>query len=192
MVNAQQYLDNNYSKDIKILEINNQNLEGSLIIQDFPNLEKINCRDNKGITSINLINLPKLDYFHGNGCHLENVTIDNCSNITFFNVANNYLTDTNFLDSLNSEKLVELSLHTNDFPEQDLSVFSKFKNLERLFLDNCDEDRFKKNEYNKFTGSLKPLQDLTKLELLSIGNTNIDSGLEFLPKSFRKIGLNTS
>jgi len=29
----------------KILEINNKNLEGSLIVQDFPNLEKINCRD---------------------------------------------------------------------------------------------------------------------------------------------------
>src|SRR5688572_27035730 len=105
MVNAQEYINKNYpnKQNIKELELNNKNLEGSLIIQDFPNLEKINCRNNKSITNIELIDLPKLDYFHGNNCQLTGIKIDNCPNVTFFNVANNYLTDLNFLNGLNSK-----------------------------------------------------------------------------------------
>jgi hypothetical protein len=192
MVKAQEYINQKYQKDAEIISENAQNLEGDLIIENFPDLKKIECRNNKGLTSIKLINLSKLDYFHGNGCHLEEVIVKDCPSITFFNVANNYLSDLTFLDDLNSEKLKILSLHTNNFPEQDLSFISKFLNLEQLFLDNCDEEKFKENIYNRFSGSLEPLQKLEKLELLSIGNTNIDSGLEYLPKSFRKIGLNTS
>jgi hypothetical protein len=188
-------LDNNCPKEkriqIKELKLSNQNLEGQLIIKDFPNLKKIECRNNKNLTSIELNNLPNLDYFHGNGCHLTEIVINNCPNITFFNVANNYLSDPNFLNDLNPEKLTALSLHSNNFPKQDLSFLSKLTSLEQLFLDNCDEEKFKNDICNKFYGSLKPLQNLSKLELLSIGNTNIDSGLEYLPESFRKIGLNT-
>jgi len=193
MVNAQEYINKNYPnrEEITEININNKELEDQLVIQNFPNLKKIECRNNK-LTRIELNNLPNLDYFHGNGCQLTETKIDNCPKITFFNVANNYLSDLTFLDGLNSEKLTILSLHTNDFPEQDLSFLSKFVNLEQLFLDNCDEEKFEKGIYNKFSGSLKPLQNLKKLELLSIGNTNIDSGLEYLPKNFRKIGLNTS
>jgi hypothetical protein len=187
-------LDKEYpnKQEVKELKLSDRELKGELIIHNFPNLEKIECRNNKDLTSIKLIDLPKLDYFHGNNCSLKEVVINKCSNITFFNVANNNLSDLSFLDDLNSQNLTVLSLHTNNFPKQDLSFINRFVNLEQLFLDNCDEDRFKKGEYNKFTGSLKPLQNLTKLELLSIGNTNIDSGLEYLPESFRKVGLNTS
>src|SRR2546423_4485010 len=147
--NAQEYLKNNYPKEVKELKLSGQKLEGELIIKDFPNLERIECRNNKELTNIELSNLPKLNYFHGNGCHLEEVIIKDCPSITFFNVANNYLTSLEFLNDFNLEKLSELSLHTNNFPEQGLEVFSKFKNLEQLFLDNCDEDRYKKGEYNK-------------------------------------------
>ena len=194
MINAQEYLNKNYpnKEEITEININNQNLEGQLIIQNFPNLKKIECRNNEKLTSIELNNLPSLDYFHGNGCHLTEITINNCPNITFFNAANNYLSDTNFLNGLNPEKLTILSLHSNNFAEQDLSFLSKFINLEQIFLDNCDEEKFEKGIYNKFSGSLKPLQNLKNLELLSIGNTNISEGLEYLPEKFRKIGLTTS
>jgi len=39
------------------------------------------------------------------------------------------------------------------------------------------------NLYNHFSGSLEPLKNLTQLRLLDIGNTDIDSGLEYLPTS---------
>ncbi|CAG8616187.1 10335_t:CDS:2 [Cetraspora pellucida] len=53
-----------------------------------------------------------------------------------------------------------------------LDYFSEFINLKTL-----------KINATSFSGSLKPLANLTKLERLEIGGTNIDSGLGFLPKS---------
>jgi len=41
--------------------------------------------------------------------------------------------------------------------------------------------------YNRFRGSLKFLQELKKLDILAIYNTNIDSGLEYLPDSLNTI-----
>jgi len=38
-----------------------------------------------------------------------------------------------------------------------------------------------------FSGSLEPLKNLTKLRELDISNTDIDSGLEYLPDSIKEI-----
>ncbi|CAG8447307.1 9415_t:CDS:10 [Racocetra fulgida] len=57
-----------------------------------------------------------------------------------------------------------------------LDYFSELINLETL-----------KINATSFSGSLKPLANLTKLERLEIGGTNIDSGLEFLPKSIEDL-----
>ncbi|PKC63325.1 hypothetical protein RhiirA1_463926 [Rhizophagus irregularis] len=51
--------------------------------------------------------------------------------------------------------------------------------LERL---NC-YNNLTKGSYNQFYGSLKPLENLSKLKELNISNTDIDSGLEFLSES---------
>jgi len=89
----------------------------------------------------------------------------------------NHLTNTGFLTSLpNPEKLIKLSISHNDFPTQDLSVFSRFINLESLILDS-----------NNFFGSLEPLKGLAKLKHLNISYTNLDSGLEYLPESLERI-----
>jgi hypothetical protein len=40
---------------------------------------------------------------------------------------------------------------------------------------------------NKFHGSLKPLQNLSKLKKLDICNTDVESGLEYLPESLEEI-----
>jgi Leucine-rich repeat (LRR) protein len=138
---------------------------------------------------VEIFNLPKLNYFHANNCQLTDVRISNCPNIDYLNVANNLLTNTRFLNYLNPEKLNVLSIHTNNFTKQDLEFLNKFSELKNLFLDNADQTKFKKGIYNKFYGSLQSLQNLTKLEILSIGNTDVDDGLECLPDSFRKIGL---
>lgn len=129
---------------------------------------------------------------HANNCQLTDIKIKNCPEINYFNVANNLLVDLDFLDKLNPKKLTILSIHSNDFSEQTLEPFSKFTNLQQLFLDNFNKFNFRKGIYNRFTGSLKPLQNLAKLEILSIGKTDIDSGLEYLPKSLRKIGFNSA
>jgi Leucine-rich repeat (LRR) protein len=190
MIQSQEYLNKNYPNKqiIKELDLTKQDLESSLTIENFPNLETIRCGSNK-LTSIELINLPKLNCFNANGNKLTSLTVNNCLNITEFNIANNLLTDTIFLSNLNPEKLNCLSIHSNNFQEQDLSFLSEFINLERLFIDNNDKEKFKEKKYNRFIGSLQPLQNLRKLKYLNIANTDINSGLEYLPESFKKICL---
>ncbi|CAG8610353.1 hypothetical protein GLOIN_2v326190 [Rhizophagus irregularis DAOM 181602=DAOM 197198] len=64
-------------------------------------------------------------------------------------------------------------MNNNKFPAQDLSCFTPFINLERLCIVN-----------NPFYGSLKPLRDFTYLKEIGIANTDVDSGLEYLPENF--------
>ncbi|CAB5388589.1 unnamed protein product [Rhizophagus irregularis] len=82
----------------------------------------------------------------------------------------------------NSEKLEYLNLLDNSF-SQNLDCFSRFVNLKELFVGNTDGDRIQQGIYNRFYGSLKPLKKLVKLESLSINNTDIETGIEFLPDS---------
>ncbi|CAG8802041.1 37554_t:CDS:10, partial [Gigaspora margarita] len=80
----------------------------------------------------------------------------------------NNLTNCNFLSTLsNPEKLIRLDLSDNDI-SQDLTVFSRFKNLRSLNIDN-----------NSFTGSLVPLAQCENLESLNISNTDINSDVGF-------------
>jgi len=74
MVNAQQWLDENYPKEkrseIKDLEIGNKRLKGFLDLSDFINLKNLNCASSK-ITSLDLsncINLKRLN------CRFNNLT----------------------------------------------------------------------------------------------------------------------
>jgi hypothetical protein len=62
-----------------------------------------------------------------------------------------------------------LHIGNNNFPEQDLTLFSHLVKLEVLNLEN-----------NNFVGSLKPLKNLVNLRSLDISDTNIDSGLIYL------------
>ncbi|KLL03765.1 MAG: hypothetical protein MRECE_9c019 [Mycoplasmataceae bacterium CE_OT135] len=68
----------------------------------------------------------------------------------------------------------------------DLSLFSHLVNLERLGIGNWHWEKINQGIYNRFTGSLKPLQNLTKLKELDISNTDINRGLEYLPDSLKE------
>ena len=78
--------------------------------------------------------------------------------------------------------LEELDCSNNKLTQRDLSIFSRFTNLEVLTI-GSDTDK----KFNNFVGSLKPLQTLRNLKNLDISNTNIDSGLEYLPDSLISI-----
>jgi len=139
----------------------------------------------KGIEIIKLKNLPELKTFLVNNCKIEKIKIENCPELVEFRAGNNYLSNLDFLlesDHKDGEakfkNLSVLSVHSNHFIEQiPLSFFSKFKNLESLFIDNLRGDE--KN--NQFYGSFSGLEDLTELKELSIinnieiNNENIDS-----------------
>jgi hypothetical protein len=88
------------------------------------------------------------------------------------------------------DKLKKIILFNNNL-EQDLTIFSKHTNLEAL----CIGNRFVIIDgviRNRFYGSLKPLKDLNNLKELHISNTDIDSGLEYLPDGLTDFYCGTS
>ena len=73
-----------------------------------------------------------------------------------------------------------LSLDDNNFPAQDLEIFTPFQELKLLRISGIRKPSY-------FYGSLKPLQKLEKLEFLHIDGTDINRGLEYLPDSVKKL-----
>ena len=60
-------------------------------------------------------------------------------------------------------------------------------NLEKLYLGTTKQERIKKGIRNRFIGSLEPLKKMTKLKELGVSSTDINSGLNFLPDSLKRI-----
>ncbi|CAG8466262.1 11806_t:CDS:10, partial [Gigaspora margarita] len=149
---AQEYLDIFYPKEkrgeVKILEIGGENLTGKLDLNDFVNLERLSCSSNK-LTTLNLSNCTKLTDLDCNRNKLVNLNLSQNGELKTLYCENNNIT-------------------------QDLNIFSRFRNLEWLIIDN-----------SPFYGSLAPLAQLEKLEMLEISDTDINSGVEYLPESLK-------
>ncbi|WNE40089.1 MAG: GTPase Der [Mycoplasmataceae bacterium] len=181
--------DLNLSDCFKLNELNCSSQKTSqlsrLDLSSCPNLIKLDCSSNK-ISELDLSNCPNLVEIVCNYNQLDSLKITKLPHLKVFNCWNNKITELNW-QAFNPEKLTFLSVSNNNFSKQDLSCFSKFINLEGLWVGTDVKDRIEKRFYNRFFGSLKPLQNLTKLKKLQIENTDIDSGLEFLPESLEKI-----
>ncbi|MDR1670162.1 MAG: hypothetical protein LBR43_00340 [Spiroplasmataceae bacterium] len=87
----------------------------------------------------------------------------------------NLLDNLTFLNNLDSGKLIYLNISSNDFSPQDLSVFSRFTNLEYFHLGGTS-----------FYGNLESLKKLINLWSLDISHTNIEEGLESLPNKLNQ------
>lgn len=178
---AQWYLDKKYPLEekrwVNWLDISRSGLEGDLVIDDFPNLERIDCRLNQ-ITSLTLSNLPKLTYLAAVDNKLTNLVINNYSEINRLEVRNNFLTNLDFLNALSPDSLVFLDINNNIFFPQNIDIFSKFRNLKYLNLIG-----------NHFYGNLQSLRNLSKLEQLIFAGNEIDGGLEYLPDSLNQVSL---
>jgi hypothetical protein len=118
-----------------------------------------------------LVNLTRLSCPHN---QLTSLNLANCHQLKTFRGWKNHLTDLVLTNSV-SKQLTFLDLRSNNFSTQDLSLFSHLVNCETLDISN-----------NPWTGSLAPLKHSTKLKELNISQTNIDSGLEYLPTSLEK------
>jgi len=116
---------------------------------------------------------------------LTDLNLTNSTRLEGFICNDNYINKLEYT-SFNPNKLVHLDISNNNLSKQDLSVFSKFVNLKVLGVGNDNDERVKKNIYNRFTGSLEPLQNLVNLKKLFISNTDVNSGLEYLPSSLDK------
>ncbi|CAI2169544.1 17491_t:CDS:10 [Funneliformis geosporum] len=164
-----------------------EDLEGSLDLRDFTNLEILNCSNNK-LVNLDISNLTKLKEIDCSSNKLVNLVTNGLDNLENLNCSENCLTDIQLLlSNLHFEKLKTLELSNNSFSQSDLSPFSKFVNLENLYLSTTNEEKIKQGDYNEFCGSLEPLKDLTKLRILDISNTDIDSGVEYLLENLEKV-----
>jgi len=174
-------------REIKSLNINEQNFKGSLVFDEsWTELKEINCSLNQ-LTSLDVSRLPKLERLF---CHYNQLTkLKLSENLTKLSCSHNLLTSVEFLNKLsneNKEKLTHLDISDNSirreedgnvFSPQSLDFLSGFTNLRYLSLGNWDEEV---TAYNNFTGSLEPLRNLKNLKKLDISSTDIDKGLENL------------
>jgi len=179
---AQEYLNNNIIKkersEIKILNISNRKLEGELDLSDFVSLKELNCSDNK-LTSLKISKCTKLERLNCDNNQLTNLDLDGLVNLKMLSAVDNLLQHLSF--SPNQKSLTNLNVSNNDFVSQDLTLFSNLTSLRTLSVGNRNDEKIQRGIYNHFYGSLKPLQNLSNLNLLAIYNTNIDSGIEYLP-----------
>ena len=185
---AQNWLEFNYPQEkrskIKELVITNFNLEGSLKLENFPNLEELYCPNNK-LTSLECYGCPKLKNVLCQRNKLLNLTLENCPNIIKIIGNKNQLTSLNFLQSLPSEKLEMLNISSNNISDSNLIPFQNFVNLKHLGLGNWYKEIIDQGIYNYFNGSLEPLKNLINLEELDLAGTDVDSGWEYLPENLQ-------
>lgn len=199
-VSSQEWLDQNYPREgtclretaysnnfgktrseITYLDIDNHYLSDSLDLAEFINLRELSCSENQ-ITSLDLKDCGKLEYLYCHTNQLTNLILPTDNNLKILNCSNNLLPNLNW-SVLSEEKLTSLNLENNNFPEQDLSYLVRFTNLETLRLGTDNQTKIHHNIYNRWTGSLEYLQGMSKLARLGISNTDLNSGVEYLPES---------
>ncbi|CAG8599215.1 13719_t:CDS:1 [Gigaspora rosea] len=140
MVNAQEYIDNNFSKDSRVINVAKKDLVGSLDLREYSNLEVL-------IIEINQI--TNLSFSEKN------------KNITIIEAYDNQLTNLNFLISLpNPEKLKSLGVFQNQITSNDLEILAPFVNCEMLSIG--------KNNIRGNLSSLRYWTNLKRLDLLGI------------------------
>ncbi|RHZ36413.1 leucine-rich repeat domain-containing protein [endosymbiont GvMRE of Glomus versiforme] len=182
---------------------------GNLNLSEYPNLEKLWIWGNylkTPLTKLELGKKPKLTLLQCSLNQLSTLDLNNCLNLKEVHCWKNELTELkvdklkklaelscsdNQLKSIsyptNPEKLTYLSIENNNLDEHDISTFSKFTNLQELFIGNDDGKKIEENKYNRFLGNLETLEGLTELEKLHISNTNISGSIKCLPKSIKMI-----
>lgn len=107
---------------------------------------------------------------------LTNLYVGDCPNLKELNCCDNFLTS---LDLSQNSKLEELNISDNNFTEKDLSFLNHLVSLKKLELGNKQSQ----SVYNHFHGSLETLKNMNRLEKLDISNTDLNSGVEYLPNS---------
>src|SRR5437763_16425330 len=115
MINAQKWLDTYYPKEegenIINLNIKEKELEGSLQLKNFINLEELNCSHNQ----------------------LADLDLTDCRDLQKLDCSFNYLTNVNFLQTIpRPQKLEILMPGENNIIATTLDIFKRFRNLKRL------------------------------------------------------------
>jgi len=130
----------------------------------------------KGLKLKGFTNLEKLNCSENK---LTNLDLSDCPKLIELKCNNNQLRDLNFLKSVNN--LRNISLYNNPkISFSSLANLGHLKELDYLNVANC-----------RVKGSLKNLENLNKLEGIDISSTDINEGLEYLPKNCKKLICNS-
>uniref|UniRef100_U9UZT7 Uncharacterized protein n=1 Tax=Rhizophagus irregularis (strain DAOM 181602 / DAOM 197198 / MUCL 43194) TaxID=747089 RepID=U9UZT7_RHIID len=169
-----------WSKDCVYFDISNS----SIVNSTQSNVELAICTLLHSDCENSKIDIDGIGYSMGYILNKNNYRdLSNCLNIRSVTANYNQLNDLK-LSAANNETLEYINLLDNSF-SQNLNCFGRLVNLNVLLIGNTDEIRIEQGIYNRFYGSLKALKNLIKLENLSINDTDIDSGLEYLPDSIK-------
>lgn len=138
---AQQWLDENYSKEKRSeetsLELFENNLEGSLSLEGFSRLKILDCSENL----------------------LTDLDLTDCHKISSLSCWGNQLTSLDFLFRIrNPKKMLYINICDNNFSQEKLICFRHFENLKKLRIYSSDIEEF--NEiHSHFCQSLKSYED---------------------------------
>jgi len=172
-------------KGVRLLNCSGHKITG-LELGKYPQLEHFYCDTNQ-LTSLNINDYPELTKIDCSKNQLNELTITNCPQLAELYCSNNFVSNFNFNElEINKNKLTCLDLKNNRLFPLDLSVLSSFVNLELVDIGSNNREKISKGFYNQFSGSLKSLKNMNKLKFLNIEATDIDSGLEYLPKSLEE------
>ncbi|CAJ0917047.1 7172_t:CDS:2 [Entrophospora sp. SA101] len=147
----------------------NEYLENSLNLEGFINLQNLDCSFNK-ITNLILNDCSQLIRLDCSYNQLVNLGLEGLNQLEKIVCRGNYLIDLDY-SVLDPKKITYLDVVDNNLSKRDLSIFSRFINLQKLLIGN--DEKFNKINRNYFFGSLKSIESLTKLEGIHIGATDI-------------------
>ncbi|RHZ36036.1 hypothetical protein [endosymbiont GvMRE of Glomus versiforme] len=181
--------------ELNLIHINRLLKLKEVIISNLPNLGKLYFSDNISLKEIKIVECPELWDLFCNESIIESLDLSHFPNLQIISCRNNLLQEIKL--PLNRDELREIKLANNNFPSQDLSIFKGFLYLEKLDISNLYPSDVSEEGtvINRFHGSLEPLKEIItygqkeskegKKErvflFLNISNTDIDSGLEYLP-----------
>ena len=114
------------------IDISNKNLEGSLKLEGFDNLQELDCSNNK-ITCLEVVNCPCLKKIICNGNELIELRFGKSEKLVELNCSNNQLTelDISSCPNLNSENFIY-----SDNPPSLIINFGRNKKLKKLLDDS--------------------------------------------------------
>jgi predicted nucleic acid-binding Zn-ribbon protein len=165
MVSNQTEFSNTYSKEITEIRFKNKDfIEKQLVIEDYPNLETLYLRGIDSLDKLILRNLKQLQKCTISGCGVQELVIENCSQVKELKTDDNSLTNLEFLKNLpNLQKLniddnAELASGLEHLPKG-----TKFS-CENTKLNYQEEDL--RQKYENLKGVITSLAKETQKELV--------------------------
>ncbi|WNE41380.1 MAG: hypothetical protein AM1032_000120 [Mycoplasmataceae bacterium] len=160
-----EYLNNEHeTKDLDLISDFQEN------INYLVNLKKLVISNNNNLKYLDLSKCVNLEYLFLRSSKIIEIKLPNENKIENLYISNNVELEKINLEVLNPKNLSNLTLSLNNKLELKIEIFSKFNNLENLYICNTN-----------YSGSLIHLRKLTKLKNLSVSNSNIENNFEYLP-----------